>query len=335
MVANCHRMGLTNVVAINMDGRKLQANLPRLDRVLLDAPCSGAGIIARDPSVKVKRGTKDFEEASRLQKELLTVAIDMVDAGSKTGGYVVYSTCSVSLEENEAVVDFALRTRNVELVSFTSAVNFGVEGLAKYRERRFHPSVTHCRRFYPHVHNMDGFFVAKFKKTSNEIPERTKKDRSKNMDHVQVWGEEKWTPEMMETVVDFDGGGKPTGNKPLNKVERKKLRRLERLKAERATASANVGVGASGEPEEEPKPTTEATQNGTLKKRKKKQKTVVAVKEDASAETAPRKAKKKLNERRAGDAPLNAKKKLKRGRAEEPEAAGEARKKKERKPKEA
>merc|ERR1711933_473833 len=149
--------------------------------------------------VKVKRGFKDFEDHSRLQKELLTTAIDMVDANSKTGGYIVYSTCSVAVEENEAVVDHALRVRNVELVSFESAVNFGVEGLTKYREKRFHPSMSHCRRYYPHVHNMDGFFVAKLKKTSNAIPERVKKHRfnKATKEEVTTWGEEKWTPEMM------------------------------------------------------------------------------------------------------------------------------------------
>merc|ERR1719502_2007853 len=202
LIANVHRMGLTNVVVINLDGKKLNGMLPKLDRVLLDAPCSGSGIIARDPSIKVKRGAKDFEEISRLQKELLAVAIDLVDANSKTGGYIVYSTCSVSVEENEAVVEHALQTRNVELVSFTSNVNFGVEGFAKYRERRFSPSMNLTRRFYPHVHNMDGFFVAKFKKLSNEIPKRPKRDHSKAEAPV-VWGEEMWKPELMEAGMEF------------------------------------------------------------------------------------------------------------------------------------
>merc|ERR1712039_783614 len=110
------------VIATSLDGRKLAQMLPRLDRVLLDAPCSGSGIVARDPSVKVKRGMKDFEEISALQKELLACAVDMVDASSKTGGYIVYSTCSVSVEENEAVIEHALKTRSVELVSFSSSV---------------------------------------------------------------------------------------------------------------------------------------------------------------------------------------------------------------------
>eukprot|EP00931_Biecheleriopsis_adriatica_P004361 TRINITY_DN106043_c0_g1_i1.p1 TRINITY_DN106043_c0_g1~~TRINITY_DN106043_c0_g1_i1.p1 ORF type:complete len:614 (-),score=187.15 TRINITY_DN106043_c0_g1_i1:25-1866(-) len=235
LVANVHRMGLTNVVVTNLDGKKLSKMLPRLDRVLLDAPCTGSGIIARDPSVKVKRGQKDFEDHSRLQKELLTAAIDMVDAGSKTGGYIVYSTCSVSVEENEAVVDHVLKTRNVEVVSFSSSVGFGVEGLTKYRERRFNQSLSLTRRYYPHVHNMDGFYVAKLKKTSNNVPERAKKDRSKGTDNIKVWGEEHWTPEMMDTVVDFDSkaqnGSATADGKKLNKRERKRIKREAQFKA--------------------------------------------------------------------------------------------------------
>lgn len=249
LVANVHRMGLTNVIVTNYDGRKLGSMLPRLDRVLLDAPCSGSGIISRDPSVKVKRGTQDFEEASRMQKELLLTAIDMVNAQSKTGGYIVYSTCSISVEENEAVVQHALQARSVELVSFSSSVDFGVEGLVRYRERRFHPTMGLCRRYYPHVHNMDGFFVAKLKKTSNKVPERTKKDRSRPSDHVKVLGEDQWTPEMMETVLDFPPPGSvedkklPNGlpkkaGRPLNKRERKRIRREGQRVAKAASATA-------------------------------------------------------------------------------------------------
>merc|ERR1719197_2218262 len=120
-------MGLNNTVVINADGMELKNMLPKLDRVLLDAPCTGSGIIARDASIKVKRTEADFKAQSELQKSLLRTAIDMVDAASKTGGYVVYSTCSLAVEENEAVVDYAIKHLNVELVSFENSVSFGVD----------------------------------------------------------------------------------------------------------------------------------------------------------------------------------------------------------------
>jgi ribosomal RNA methyltransferase Nop2 len=73
--------------------------------------------------------------ASHLQKELILAAIDC----TKKGGYVVYSTCSITIEENEWVVDYALRNRFVKLVE--TGLTIGEDGFTKCSERRFDPSV--------------------------------------------------------------------------------------------------------------------------------------------------------------------------------------------------
>ncbi|KAG2367500.1 NOL1/NOP2/sun family RNA met [Suillus spraguei] len=162
LTANVHRLGCKNVVVCSYDGREFPKVMGGFDRVLLDAPCSGTGVISKDSSVKVNKSERDFHLLSHLQKQLILCAIDSVSPDSKTGGFLVYSTCSVTVDENEAVVDYALRKRpNVKLVD--TGLGFGRDGFTKYRGKTFHPSVKLTKRFYPHVHNMDGFYVAKFK----------------------------------------------------------------------------------------------------------------------------------------------------------------------------
>ena len=163
LTGNLHRMGVHNAVVTCCDGRKIGKHITHsVDRVLLDAPCSGLGVISHDPTIKLTRTMKDIAKSSHLQKELLLAAIDVLDHSSKSGGYVVYSTCSIAVEENEDVIDYALRRRHVKVVE--SGLEFGQKGMTRWREKRFHPSLDKSRRYYPHVHNMDGFFVCKLKK---------------------------------------------------------------------------------------------------------------------------------------------------------------------------
>ncbi|XP_014221312.1 probable 28S rRNA (cytosine-C(5))-methyltransferase [Trichogramma pretiosum] len=170
IIGNFHRLGVKNSVICSYDGRKIPSIIKGFDRVLLDAPCTGTGVIAKDPSVKTNKDEVDVQRCCTLQRELLLAAIDAVNHKSESGGIIVYSTCSILPEENEWIIDYALKKRDVKLVSLqegSKPIEFGSEGFTNFRNLKFHPSLKMTRRFYPHIHNMDGFFVAKLKKFSN------------------------------------------------------------------------------------------------------------------------------------------------------------------------
>lgn len=185
---NVHRMGLTNVVISCFDGRLIHSHFNCFDRALVDAPCSGLGIIWKDPSVKMQRSLKDIRKNAHIQKELLLAAIDSVNSRSVTGGFIVYSTCSVTVEENEGVVQHALKNRSVKVIE--TGLPLGDNGFTKYRGKKFHDNMSRCKRVYPHSYNMEGFFIAKLKKFSNELPEgasrpRNAEKREKNRKHSE------------------------------------------------------------------------------------------------------------------------------------------------------
>lgn len=155
---NLQRMGITNCIVTNYDGRKMPKSLKNFDRVLLDAPCTGLGVISRDPTIKTNRTMRDIYRAGHLQRELLRAAIDHC----KVGGTIVYSTCSIAVEENEAVVDYAVRSRYVRIED--TGINIDSKIYTKFGENRFNDRIKYCLRVFPHMHNLDGFFVCKLKK---------------------------------------------------------------------------------------------------------------------------------------------------------------------------
>lgn len=69
--------------------------MKNFDRVLLDAPCTGTGVISKDSGVKMSKDETDLQRCFTLQRELILAAIDSLNFKSSTGGYLVYSTCSV------------------------------------------------------------------------------------------------------------------------------------------------------------------------------------------------------------------------------------------------
>ncbi|SPJ16029.1 putative enzyme [Syntrophobacter sp. SbD2] len=121
------------------------------DRVLLDAPCTGLGTMRRKPDIKWRRHIKDPYRLSRLQKELLPHAAQFL----KPGGVLVYATCSVLKDENEAVAQH-LSESHPELAIEPAAQNL------PYACREM-VSGPYCR-CWPHKHDVDGFFSARWTK---------------------------------------------------------------------------------------------------------------------------------------------------------------------------
>jgi NOL1/NOP2/sun family putative RNA methylase len=157
IIFNLSRCGVLNTAIYNIDARSARCLKTKFDRVLLDAPCTGEGIISKDRTRKTSRHPSSIEKSSRLQLEMLLEASKVV----KPGGLIIYSTCSFAPEENEVVVDELLEISGDSIA--VEPVRRGLPGLTHFGDRRFHSSLSHTARLYPHLHNTVGFFIAKIR----------------------------------------------------------------------------------------------------------------------------------------------------------------------------
>lgn len=159
--ANLSRMGVTNALVVLQDAREIARARIRPDHVLLDAPCTGEGIIRQDPRRKTNRTMADVTTLSQVQGALLETGLRVL----APGGELVYSTCSVAPEENEFVVHAVLQGplgKHVQLLP--ADLPGAAPGFTRVLNRNLSPSLERCARFLPHVHDTEGFFIARFKK---------------------------------------------------------------------------------------------------------------------------------------------------------------------------
>lgn len=156
MSFNLARCGVYNTCIFKMDGMDAEKLGMKFDRVLLDAPCSCEGVIARDLARKTSHKPQDVDYCSNRQEKLVATAARMV----RPGGILLYSTCSFAPEENEMVVDNLLRRfPNITLEPF----GHGSEGLTEFGDIKFDSQLRNARRLYPHIHDTTGFFIARLR----------------------------------------------------------------------------------------------------------------------------------------------------------------------------
>ena len=147
-------MGVLNSIILNYDSKNLPKLNIKADKILLDAPCTGEGLINQDPSRKKSKSLSDISKMSKIQVELLKSGLSSL----KSGGTLVYSTCSIGPEENEVVVDKALKDKeNFEILKMP--YQFGVNGLLEYNGKTFTRNIVNAQRLYPHLHETIGFFM--------------------------------------------------------------------------------------------------------------------------------------------------------------------------------
>ncbi|ALP89959.1 MULTISPECIES: 16S rRNA (cytosine(967)-C(5))-methyltransferase RsmB [Clostridium] len=147
---NCERLGITNVTTFAQDATKLNAELvASTDRVLIDVPCSGLGIIRKKPEIKWNKKRNDLREIIPVQREIMNNAWQYL----KQGGVMIYSTCTLNKEENEENIEWFLNNHEdceVKRIFVGKQDNlvYSREGLLTVMPNE----------------NMDGFFIAKLEK---------------------------------------------------------------------------------------------------------------------------------------------------------------------------
>ena len=164
LATNLERCGVANTIITRNQGfilcKKLKEQGFLFDKILLDAPCSGEGTLRSSKATYEMWNIQSVKNLSNIQKALLASAIDLL----KKDGELVYSTCTHSPEENEEVLDFALK--KFDKIKIES-VNLPIKcrpGLKKWNDKDYDKSVEKSCRIYPQDNDTEGFFVAKLRK---------------------------------------------------------------------------------------------------------------------------------------------------------------------------
>lgn len=173
IVGNLERLGVKNAAVTSLDTAELADFYPDyFDLVVVDAPCSGEGMFRKSDEALAEWSEENVLRCADRQREIIKNGAAMV----KPGGYLLYSTCTYSEEENEQVVSYLLNERaDLSLMDVKEELRAATrDGIAR---EGYHPDVAKCRRFYPHITPGEGQFLALFKRDDNaNVQTRVYKD---------------------------------------------------------------------------------------------------------------------------------------------------------------
>jgi 16S rRNA (cytosine1407-C5)-methyltransferase len=167
--SNLNIQGVTNVQTLRSAGQILWKSYPEyFDKTLVDVPCSMEGrFYSGEPKSFETWSTAKIRQLSEIQKWMLRSAV----SATKPGGLIVYSTCTISAEENESVIEWILKKEKDALV--TEPVNIPdfrfSPALTVWQDKVYTPQIKNCVRVYPDE-NVEGFFVAKLRKLKSTVP---------------------------------------------------------------------------------------------------------------------------------------------------------------------
>ncbi len=153
--ANISRCGISNTALTHFDGRVFGAALPEcFDAILLDAPCSGEGVVRKDPDALKNWSLASNQAIAETQRELIDSAFHAL----RPGGTLVYSTCTLNREENESVIAWLLARYPQEVEVLPLGELFASADQALTPEGFLH--------VFPQIYDCEGFFVARLRKTA-------------------------------------------------------------------------------------------------------------------------------------------------------------------------
>ncbi len=154
---NCEKTGALNVVVTNSDLRRFPDT--KFPAILVDAPCSGEGRAGSDPKFFRYWSLSRIHRFAYLQKQLLEKAFRLL----VPGGLLVYSTCTFAPEENEEVIDSLLSKSPATIEKISLPLSWS-PGITSWGKKTFSPGLKNTVRIWPHLHQMEGFFLAKIRK---------------------------------------------------------------------------------------------------------------------------------------------------------------------------